>query len=110
MQAKINGRTYKELEGYASCSCCGLEPDDKWAVFRAGLVDEDGEYFARLCGHRGTGRNGCLEDLAKVPVKNRKYQREAALLMALMPEEADDGIVTLMEDIRDGWFPSLEED
>lgn len=84
------------------CSICGGEGrGDEWFVFRAGLVDVDGIYYARACGDsRGAG--GCLESLKDeqkvLGPEAQEQQMKASILLDMMPEEADDFIVTELND------------
>lgn len=86
----------------ADCSVCGAEATFAFPVYRAGIVDGDGVYFPRACG-------GCLDDLE---AEQRRIaagtydghdfgaDKRAAygILIDVMPGEADDGIVTALED------------
>jgi hypothetical protein len=75
--------TTKLIPTKASCSCCcarphaigeldanGRESDYPWYVFRAGLVDGDGEYYSYLCASAPDGTGGCLEEIRREQEKN----------------------------------------
>ena len=117
---QVEGKTFKALEGHFDCSCCGgtahykgdpAQPvpglkdtyDYAWYVFRAGLSDSDGEYYARLCGDE-QGLGGCLEAVAaqqdEVP---RDIQEAIAIARELMPGEEDDGVISTIQDYIEGY-------
>jgi len=97
-----NGKPCAEVKG--SCSCCGAEshPDrgqGAWYMYRAGWCDSDGVYMARLCGD--FYGSGCISEVS--PGESERAQERtlrAKIMLDMMPEEADDGIQTEMEDIR----------
>lgn len=120
----IDGRTYKETTG--TCSCCSAAAanrisDDTFVsneydlvIFQAGIVDNDGAYYARLCcvqNPDGMYEAGCLDTLADernvregtppklfLDVFNANDRQEKAdRLTELMPGEENDGVQTEME-------------
>lgn len=116
--------TRKRVRGGGWCRCCGAEdheagqkigqagarrywdrgwmPDDRWSddfpVYKAGLVDSDGVYYAALC-------ESCF-DAIEAEISEDKPDQETLLkrdlanaMLELMPEEYADGIVTELEDL-----------
>lgn len=90
-----NGKPCKRLGRGHDCSCCGsTDNGEDFFVFRAGWCDSDGVYYPRLCGD-GNGY-GCIYEV--VPAESHKNEA-AQMLLDLMPGEADDGVVTMLEDM-----------
>ena len=94
-----------------SCSVCGGGATSDYFIFRAGIVDGDGEFFSRACGD-AYGNGGCLSSLQEEQKKlqegkyeghdfGAKKRQAAGILLDLMPGEEDDGVVTMMEDMGD---------
>lgn len=99
---------FKALPVGSDCSMCGgqaheagpRDQDRPWFVYRGAMLDEDGVYFARLCGdERG---NGCLSDIFEIqPNLSAEARENLSTLVALMPDELDDGVQTTVEDMPD---------
>jgi hypothetical protein len=95
------------------CSCCGASgrvdgEDDWWLVFRAGLVDSDGEYYAMLCG--GPDGSGCLAEVrAENARRTPTFRDEAAALVTDLLGDDLDGAQALMEDFGDLGMLDLDE-
>jgi len=97
-----NGKKCFRVTG--SCTCCGCDGHEyepgkpyRWLIWRAGWCDDDGTYYARLCGSPNE-RAGCIYEVK--PAKSER-NRKAQILRALMPSEEDDGVVTMMEDMKE---------
>jgi hypothetical protein len=87
------------------CSCCGCSPriesETDWIMnFRAGLCDEDGEYYAQLCETSDGG--GCLGAIRAENAHRKPTGRDlkAAILTELLGDDTD-GAEAMMEDLAD---------
>jgi len=98
-----DGQVFADLGPGFDCSRCHCRshgPDETghaWYTYRAALLDAAGEYFPKLCGDANGA--GCLSDvLAQQGDVDPARKEKLRMLLELMPEEVDDGIVTEMED------------
>jgi len=81
------------------CGCCGSGPNvdpswrsEPWYVYRAGLCDADGVYYAQLC-------EGCLEDIRAENAKRpQTFRDEIAREVSELLGDDIDGAQTLMDD------------
>jgi hypothetical protein len=86
------------------CSCCGAGPrvsdeHDWWLVFRAGLCDSDGVFYAMLCG--GPSGEGCLEEIRHENAKRKRTVRDdAAAVTRMMNGDDVDGMAADMDDFE----------
>lgn len=116
-EVDVHGIVRARLGNGMSCSCCGgvahqvgdkrefrnswNSPDTHdtaWYVYRGGMCDSDGVYFARLCGDE-QGLNGCLEDIVHNQDDVAHDIKEAiATARSLMPTEEDDGVIAFLQD------------
>ena len=84
------------------CSCCGGSPritrgSDWWLVFRAGLCDGDGEFFAMLCD--GPTGDGCLSAIRRENARRKPTFRDrAAEVVRDLNGDDLDGMVADMDD------------
>ena len=83
-----------------ACNCCGggptPQPDwrgDPWYIYRAGICDSDGVFYAMLC-------EGCLEELRAENAKRPLTERDenARLITDLMGDDLD-GAQGFMDDL-----------
>jgi hypothetical protein len=86
------------------CACCGGGPridghGDWWLIFRAGLVDADGVYYAMLCDN--PTRDGCLSDIRRENEKRQRTARDkaAAVVTDQMVDDID-GAQAFMGDLE----------
>lgn len=82
------------------CGCCGGGPDpapdwraEPWYVYRAGICDADGIYFAMLC-------EGCLEDIRTENKRRPQTERDriAREVSELLGDDID-GAQAMMDDL-----------
>ena len=102
------GRVCSTVPG--SCSCCGANPRERgrgawnpwgegppqnfdWYVYDARRIDEDGIYFARLCGD--VDGKGCLSDVEPAAAD----QHEGAQALADILGDDTDGAQSMIEDL-----------
>lgn len=85
------------------CSCCGAGPridaeDDWWLVFKGGLADSDGVYYAMLCDN--PTKDGCLSEVRRENDRRKPTLRDeaAALVTELMGDDLD-GAEAFMDDL-----------
>jgi hypothetical protein len=88
------------------CGCCGGGPNpqpdwrtEPWYIYRAGLCDRDGVFYAMLC-------EGCLEDIRG---ENERRATDGLLterdahareIMELLGDDLD-GAQSMMDDLQD---------
>jgi hypothetical protein len=88
------------------CSCCGAGPrvdalGDWWLVFRAGLCDSDGEFYAMLCD--GPTGEGCLSTIRAENARRKPTQRDRnADVVRMLSGDDVDGMEADMDDV--GWI------
>ena len=83
------------------------DENDWWLVFKAGLVDSDGVFYAMLCG--GCDGSGCLEDIRGENARRKPTFRDdaAAMITDLLGDDVD-GMEAMMDDF--GYLGMLDID
>ena len=106
MEARMKSKiiTYEErgvLKAGGMCNCCGAgpnsEPDwrsEPWYVYKAGICDADGVYYAMLC-------EGCLEDIRdENEARPKTFRDEIAQEITHLLGDDYDGAQTTMDDFQ----------
>jgi len=84
------------------CSCCGAGPrvtdeHDWWLVFKAGLCNSDGMFYAMLCD--GPSGEGCLSVIRAENTRRKPtFRDDVADIISMMNGDDVDGMQADFED------------